>query len=353
MSTTVVIARLHVSEDAFSGDVPLAAVVRGAFVGSVHRGVASVSACDGAEVLSLGDSAQSVFLRSAAKPFQVMPAILSGALDRFGVTERELAVLCASHAGEPRHVEAVSSVLTKAGLHEDDLRCGVHPPIDQESAAALVASHAGPGPVYNNCSGAHTGMLLACLANHWNIRAYGSPHHPLQRLIRGILSSFSGVPEERIEYAVDNCAVPTLRLPVNHAARAFARLAEPTDMEANLAQAARAVVCAMTNHPEMVGGRESFDSHLMLAGAKRVVAKGGADGFQGIGLPRRCLGVAIKIADGASRAVPPVSLRILRRLDLISDTEFVTLHRHARPLLHDLQGELVGHIEPLFDIETS
>src|SRR5947209_432965 len=138
----------------FAGDAPLVAVIRGSFVGSLHRGTAAVVGPGGDVCFAIGNIDQPVFLRSAAKPFQVMPAVLSGAIERFGLEERELAVMCASHSGEPRHQEAVLSVLAKIGLEESALHCGVHPPLHEPTAVQRNRLGLGSTPACNNCSGA-------------------------------------------------------------------------------------------------------------------------------------------------------------------------------------------------------
>jgi len=341
--------RIEVPENAFAGDVPLVAVFRGQYVGCLHRGsVAAVDAA-GRTHVSIGDAAQHVFLRSAAKPFQAMPAVLSGGLERFGISNAELAVLCASHSGEPRHTDAVLSVLEKIGLDESRLRCGVHPPINEATARQRWKSGVDPSPACNNCSGAHAGMLLACRANGWPIEHYGSPDHPLQRATREILGAFASLSTGAVQIAVDNCAVPTFRLPLNHAAQSFARLASGDGLPQQLSEAAGRVVQAMTRHPEMVGGEERFDSDLMRLATGAVVAKGGAEGFQALGIIPQQLGVAIKITDGNPRAIPPVSLRVLEHFRALDPPQLQRLAEYGEPKIVNLQNEPVGRITAVFD----
>lgn len=351
MATTVGhTVRIDVPEGSFAGDLPLVAVARGDHVGSVHRGIACVADVEGQALTSIGNVEQRVFLRSAAKPFQVMPAVLAGALDRYGISDRELAVLCASHGGEDRHIEAVLSVLQKAGLDEAQLRCGTHPPGNPDSAARLWREGREPSPVCNNCSGAHAGMLLACRANGWPTDGYGDPEHPLQQATRAIVARFSGTGIDDIDLAGDNCAVPTFRLTIRNAACAFARLANPSALDPDLGSAAERVSAAMMKHPAMVGGEQSFDSHVMEAGAGALIAKGGAEAFEGMGLRRRETGIALKISDGGARAIPPASIRLLRRLHIKLDGDMT---RWERPELRDLCGHSVGHLAPIFDLEDS
>lgn len=339
---------LDVPEGAYSGDIPLVAVTRGEYLGSLHRGVAAVADPSGEAVLALGDIGQPAFLRSAAKPFQVMPAILSGGIDRFGISERELSVLCASHSGEPCHMEAVLSVLDKIGVGEEALHCGVHPPMHEPTAQARVRAGIAPSPVCNNCSGAHTGMLAACRAMGWPLDSYERREHPLQVMTLEIVGAFAGMEAERITYGTDNCRVPTFRLPVIRAAQAFARLAGGQGVCADLASAAERVVQAMTAYPEMVGGEHRFDSDLMSAAHGTIVAKGGADGFQGVGIIPRRLGLAMKISDGNARAIPPAVMRILAGLDATGPLALSQLDDYVETPVQSNQAGPVGRIIPVF-----
>jgi L-asparaginase II len=340
--------QIDVPEHAFAGDVPLVAVERGQYVSGVHRGVLAVADSRGSTVLSMGDANQPAFLRSAAKPFQLIPAVLAGAIERFRISERELAVLCASHWAEPNQVAAVLSVLRKIGLDEGSLKCGIHPPISAAAAEHLVREGHQATAVHNNCSGAHTGMLVACVSRDWPIENYGSPDHPLQVMTRTIIANFAGVDIDAVELAVDNCAVPTFRLPLSNAAQAFARLATGQAVPDDLAEAALEISSAMTRHPDMVGGEGSFDTALMLATSGNIVSKGGAEAFAGIGVRSLGLGYALKITDGNPRAVPPVSVEVLRQIGALTENELVALAAYRTPEVLNHQGKLVGRLRTVF-----
>ena len=163
--------------------VPLVAVTRGRQPESVHRGAVVVVDPSGRLRYAAGDQALPLYLRSSAKPLQAIPLVESGAADRFDLTERELAVICGSHSGEPMHLDAVRAILAKAGLDEGMLQCGAHPPLDAAQAAALISTGQPPAPIHNNCSGKHAGMLAACRFRDWPVDSYLDPHHPLQRNI--------------------------------------------------------------------------------------------------------------------------------------------------------------------------
>jgi L-asparaginase II len=191
-------------------------------------------------------------------------------------------------------------------------------------------------------------MLAACTANGWPVETYTDPAHPLQVQTREIVAAFAGLPTEEVAFAVDNCAVPTFYLPLRQAARAFARLATARGLAQDLAKAAMQVVSAMTRYPDMVAGEDRFDTDLMAALGGKVVTKGGAEGFLGIGLLSSGLGVALKITDGNSRALPPAAMRVLAELGAVTPEEAARLESYAEPQLYNLQGEKVGRIVPVF-----
>jgi L-asparaginase II len=191
-------------------------------------------------------------------------------------------------------------------------------------------------------------MLLACLAGGWPIDSYGDPDHPLQIQTREVLAAFSGLSPDRVEFGIDNCAVPTFRIPAARAATAFARLATGQRVSSDLRHSAQRVVRAMTRHPEMVAGDERFDTDLMAAAKGEVVCKGGAEGFQGIGIPGAGFGVAVKITDGNARAIPPVAMRLLTVIGALPQSANDALQRYSEPELRNHLGEQVGRLVPLF-----
>ncbi len=320
---------------------------------NVHRGSIAVVDAGGRLRYCAGDAARRAFLRSGAKPFQAMPAILSGAVQRFGLSQREIAILCASHSGEPRHEESVLGVLHKIGLDEAHLRCGTHSPISAKAAEDRIRQGRTPTPVCNNCSGSHAGMLAACVANGWSPEDYTDPDHPLQRQILAILGAFAGVPVDSIELATDNCTVPTFRLPLRATATAFARLATGSHVPSELAKVADTIRRAMTGEPGMVGGEGRFDSDVMAAAEGSVVAKGGADGFQGMGLAGPGLGVAIKISDGNEVAATTAATHVLASLRVWGRDLPAGVAVYRTPDVRAADGGVVGKFEPIFELDAS
>ncbi|MCB9753184.1 MAG: asparaginase [Myxococcales bacterium] len=339
-------------------DAPLVEVLRGTIVEARHRGVIVVKTPDGETLTSLGDGALLSSTRSTIKAIQALPCVLSGAVDHFALSPRELALVCASHTAEPRHTEGVSALLARAGLREDDLRCGPHAPIDVEAARALVREGQEPRPVHNNCSGKHTGMLLTCRRRGWPIDDYIALTHPLQREIRGLLARLVGLPgpEAITRLGVDGCSAPTFGVAIDGLARAAATLANPDALaDAPLAAAIRRITAAMAAHPEMVGGTCRLDTAVMRAAEGALVCKIGAESVYSIAVfpcaryPAG-LGVALKIADGGARALRVVVIETLRQLGVLDAPALARLRRFDGVRERNCRGLEIGVNRPVFTL---
>ncbi|HEX8503150.1 MAG TPA: asparaginase [Pyrinomonadaceae bacterium] len=346
------------AEKTFPPAEPLVLVTRGSFVESVHRGHVVAADGRGRVVARLGSGGAVAYMRSATKPFQAMPLVSTGAAERFGLTDEELAVACGSHDATPAHTRAVLSVLRKAGLSVADLKCGAHEPYSKEAAEGLRESGERPTALHNNCSGKHAGMLALALHLCADAATYDRPENPVQRAVFRAVSEFSGVPEGELEYATDGCGVPTFALTVETMARMFARLVAPAGAPGEGgANVARRIVGAMAGHPEMVEGDGELDTELMRAGGGRLVSKVGAEGVYAAGvLP--CdrwpdgLGLAFKIEDGdkGDRARSPAAVELLRQLGVLSDEQVSSkpLSELARRDLKNHRGDRVGEVRPAF-----
>lgn len=324
----------------------LAAVRRGAFDESLHFGHVAVVDSSGDLCFVAGDPDTRVFLRSAAKPFQALALILSGAAERFSLDSSDIAVACASHTAEPVHLAQVQHLLSSADVPEEALQCGAHPPGDREAADLLRETGKAPTSMHSNCSGKHAGMLAAARAMGADLGTYLSPDAPVQRLVRKLFAEVAGIDEADIGIAVDGCSAPVLRVPLCAISLAFARLARPEGLREPLAAALTQVRDAMLAHPYLVAGRSRIGPDLMAAGAPRLVAKTGAEAVFGVGDISRGLGLAIKVADGSERAMGPALVEALLQSGFLHADEVARLGRWHRPELHNYAGILVGSIEP-------
>jgi len=330
----------------------LARVLRGGRVESLHRGDVAVVDEDGRLLASCGDPDRRVFVRSAAKPFQALPLLERGGAEVFRLAAPEIALMCASHGGEPRHVRAASRMLSRGGFSERNLACGPHLPLDERSARALLARGEKPTRLHNNCSGKHAGLLLACRLLGFRPSGYEKRDHPIQREIAARLSDFSAVPVSRIPTAVDGCSLPVFRLGLSALARAYAGLTARRRREESPQErdARFLLVRSMIGSPAMVAGRGRFTSDFLEAGRGRWIGKEGAEGVYAIALaPRRSgdksLGIAFKIEDGSPRPRDAVALEILNRLGCLPASVRRRLVSYLSPVIRNARGSDVGRIE--------
>jgi L-asparaginase II len=292
---------------------------RGPIVESRHR--IQFAVCDAEGSLRAGSSEPGLVttFRSAAKPFQLLPLVERGHAGRWGWTDEQLAVMCASHTGSAAHVALVTGVLEQMGLTERALACGYHEPLDPDSRARLRANPAARSAVYNNCSGKHAGMLCLALSEGWPLEGYERAEHPVQALMRDTVAAVAGVPAAGLEVAVDGCSVSVFGLPLAGMARAYARLATAVPEGGARDRALARIRGAMQAYPWAVGGRGRLSTALMEADPAGIVAKGGAEGLECAGLVGPGLGVALKCEDGHSRAVGPALAALLERLGALPE----------------------------------
>jgi L-asparaginase II len=306
-------------------------VVRSGLEESVHLGHVAVCDARGRVLASAGDPAHLVFMHSSTKPVQA--AVSLAAMGGERLSDRQVAVMCGSHVGEPPHVRAVISLLRRAGLSTDDLRT---PPALPEDPAASVRV---PRPVFHNCSGKHAGMLLACVRSGWDTRTYPRRSHPLQRRVLSAVRSISGVSPAVV--GVDGCGVPVHAMRLRDVATVYARLAVPARL-GELAPHVAHALAAMRSEPHMVAGAGALDTMLMQATA-HIVSKEGAEALACAVDLRSGLGVAIKVADGGYRASGPALIRTLESIGALDTKERVALQAVAAPAVLG-GGRAVGRL---------
>jgi len=336
----------------------LVEVKRGSITESRHRGHIVAVEPDGKIIASLGSPHNVTYLRSSAKPFQALPLLLTGAADRFGFDDREVALACASHNGEPIHTEVVASMLRKIGLGPEALKCGVHEPYSPEAALELRARGEEPSALHNNCSGKHAGMLAVALHLGASIENYESPENPVQKAIADVLSRFSDVSVTDMAIGIDGCTAPIFGITVKAMALAYARLVSPlASFDTITRNACERIVRVMTTYPELIGGTsDRLDTEIMRAARGRLVSKVGAEGVYTAGV-RPCeewpngLGLALKIEDGDDkRARPTVVIESLRQLGVLRDESLEAVARYAFFPVKNRRGDVVGEISAAFSL---
>lgn len=321
-------------------------VARGAMVESRHRGRFVVVDADGRILASGGDVDAPVFPRSAIKFLQALPLVESGAADAFGLSPAELAISCASHGGETRHVATVAAWLARMGLGEGDLECGAHMPSSAAAAEALLRAGDKPGALHNNCSGKHAGMLATCRHLGDATRGYIQPGHPQQRRVVDAFEAMLGLDLAHVPLGVDGCGLPQFAIPLRALATGIARFGAPDRLPALRATACRRLAAAILAEPFMLAGTGRFCTRAIEACGGRAVIKTGAEGVYVAAIPAQGLGIALKIDDGAARAAEVAMGALLLRHGGLDDEGRARIGQMIAPQIANAAGRAVGGIAP-------
>ena len=341
---------------------------RGGIIESTHVGSIAVVDSQGTLLHSIGDPNTVAFLRSSAKPFQVLPFVERGGVEHFGFTPRELALSCASHETAQIHLEAVAALQAKVGIHESDLQCGPHLPGDPIMLKRTITENITPTANFNNCSGKHTAMLAHAKMRGLPLDSYLSLEHPLQRDILACFAEMCGLSPEAVTLGVDGCSAPNFAVPLHNSALAMARLCDPHDLNEARAIACKKITAAMMSHSEMVSNFGEFDCELMKVGKGKIVTKRGAEGFQIVGIlpgliSDRGIGITFKVTDGdpgrmddhlvsRARVRPAVTLELLRQLGALNEDQLQVLSQYGpKKVLKNHAGLVTGESYPAFQLQ--
>lgn len=328
----------------------LVEAIRGPLVESVHRGRIAVVDRGGRRIVSIGDVDGLVYPRSAVKALQALPLIETGAAREFGLTKAEIALCCASHNGEPDHIDTVRSILAKSGGDEGALECGRQPPRRDDDLASLHRASQLPRPIHNNCSGKHAGFIA--LARHLGVdpAGYSDRDHPVQKTVKAALETMLGADLSRDLCAVDGCSVPTYAVPLAMLADGFSRFASGRGLNPETVAACREIYAACVEEPFMVAGTDRFCTKIMRMFACRVFVKTGAEGVYTAAFRDTGIGVALKCDDGASRAAEVTMAAIIDALVPMSDDERRALRPLVRPVLRNWRKTAIGELRPADDV---
>ncbi len=331
--------------------VPLAIVSRGDATESVHYGSVAVVDDEGRLLFSAGDPEFLTTTRSALKPLQALPFVAGGGVERFGFSQPQVALMCASHSGEPRHVEAVADMLSRIDCVPEQLLCGVHPPLYYAAHDQTPPSGVKFSTLHHNCSGKHSGMLAYCRQCGLPTEDYVAFDHPLQQAIRTAVAQLAGVAETDLVAGVDGCSAPNYAVPLSRLAFAYARLAAGRE-DARYGMAPAKLAEAMREHPGMVSGEKRNDLTLMRAGRGAWVTKVGAEGVQALGIRGKNWGIALKVADGNARGLHPATVAVLDQLGLLNDAQREELSAWREPAIRNYRGTVTGKVSPVVELQT-
>ena len=337
-------AHVQLDSPAIDANPIVVEVTRGPAVESRHRGSAVVIEPDGHVIASWGNAEEPVFPRSAIKAVQAIPLIETGAADAIGLGDKEITLACASHNGEPQHVETVAAWLEKIGLGPDDLECGPHWPFDREAARTLAQSGGVPSALHNNCSGKHAAMLSTARHLGEPTEGYVRIEHACQQRVMGIIEFMCGLDLGDVPRGIDGCAIPAFAIPLGNIALAMARIAAPDSLPDKRAEAITRIRDAVAAEPHMVAGRGRYCTEVMTLAGDRVMVKTGAEGVYTAAAPTQGIGVALKCDDGATRASQVMMTAILSQLGILDEGMVETLAHLLRVPLKNSAGANIGEI---------
>ena len=313
---------------------------RGGLLESTHRGHAVICDAGGGVVQSWGNPEKIIFSRSSCKMLQALPLLESGAADAMGLTDAHLALACASHQGEAKHVDMARRWLADMGLGEADLRCGAHEPYDRAERDRLINADEQPCQLHNNCSGKHSGFLT--VVKH--LRAgpeYTEIDHPLQRAVK---AAFEDVTDETSpSYGIDGCSAPNFAGSVGGLARAMAKFSAASKGADTRSRAMHRLTRSIAAHPDLVAGNGRACTELMQAMDGRVALKTGAEAVYVAIVPERQIGIAIKIEDGNARASEAVLVAILAGMGVLDAAHPMAQKRLPAPQIN-ARGLRVGEL---------
>lgn len=325
-------------------------IVRGEHKEGCHHGDLVVVDYLGKILKKVGNENRFTYWRSCAKPFQLLPLIEQGGIEKFGLLEEEIAAMASSHGGEAKHVQVIGKILDKIGYVEDDLDCGFAPPFYPKAVEETLRKGEDYRKLQNNCSGKHAGMLALAKLLGYGIQNYIELDHPVQQIMLNTIREWVELSKREIKVAKDGCGVPVFGFAIKNMALAYAKLTVPEKVFSGVrAQAARVVLEAMTKYPFHVAGTDRLDTALMEVTRGRLVAKLGAEAVYNIGIKDQGIGICFKIDDGSYRALAPVAVHILKEMDFLTQDEFIQLKNYYRPLLKNHRQEVIGYLEPAFN----
>lgn len=323
---------------------------RGPLQDMMHTGHIAVVDASGKLLAHCGDPDRVCYARSSAKPMQALCVLDSGAVEKFGLDDQDVALFCASHNGEPMHIQAVRRALGKAGLDESCLQCGVHYPLYEQEADRMKAAGEKPSQIHCNCSGKHSGMLVTAAAMGEDLATYYKPEHPVQQRIRAMIGTVCDYDPAQIILGTDGCGVPVHALPLRAFAYGVARMARPETLGEHLAPMAARVTAAMEQYPEIMSGTGRIDAQLMRQYPDRLFCKSGADGYYIVGDKKLGLGIAVKIDSGNGQARNAVVVEVLRQLGIIPEADLPLFAATHTPKVYNHKDEEVGSMRPEFTL---
>ena len=296
-------------------------VTRGKIVESVHEAKCVIKDYNFKTIFSTNDDNDLIYPRSAIKIFQAIPFLKSGAHKKYNLSQKQLAIACASHCGEPKHIKVLEDWINKLKIKTKSLKCGTHNPLNKKDSDKLLLSGNKPNQLHNNCAGKHLGMISACMCNKMDLANYVKMNHPYQKLIRSYLEYFTDSKINKIQKGIDGCSAPQYAFPIKNLSTAMINLLRNLKEDEVCSKEITLLLNSIAKYPELTGGKSVYSSQLMSITKGKIFSKEGAEGILLFAHKEKKIGGVIKIKDGNGRALPSVANEIFKKLRLLNSKE--------------------------------
>ena len=313
-------------------------VHRGNIIESKHKVVCSIKDIKGKSVFANHNKELLIYPRSAIKIFQAIPFIKSKAHTKLNLNQKMIAMSCASHNGEVAHLKILNAWINNTKIKITDLKCGIHNPLNLQSSNKLLLNGITPNQLHNNCAGKHLGMISGCIANNLSYKNYTHFLNPYQKMIRQSLQFFMDTKIKKNYIGVDGCSAPQYAFPISSIASSMINLIKQRERENEYSKAIKTILLSINKYPKLIGGTNNFDSNIIKITKGRFFCKGGAEGVLLFADFKKKIGGVIKVLDGNERAIPPIAMKIFKKLNLLSNQEKkllnkwenINIYNHAR-----------------------
>ena len=296
-------------------------VTRGKIIESIHKSKCIVKDYDYKTIFSTNDSNDLIYPRSAIKIFQAVPFINSKAYKKFNLSDKQIAISCASHYGEKEHLNVLNNWIKKININKKLLKCGIHNPLNLKSSNKLLMSGIKPNQLHNNCAGKHLGMISGCIMHNMSVKNYIDLNHPYQKIIRKYLEFFTETKITNKQSGVDGCSAPQYAFPLKNLSISMINLIKHFKESRSYSDEVRLLLNSIAKYPHLTGSKLKYDSQLMKITKGKMFSKWGAEGVLLFAHKEKKIGGVIKIKDGNERALPSVANEIFKKLSLINTEE--------------------------------